>query len=674
MKMSQPFTKSFKHNLPKTSNEQHSSKAKSSCPNVTESNSLKTDVLCNSAHKVRRFKTRKERNQIRGQERSRSQPCPQQNRKEVGEKTQRHHIHPMSSSRNERPFAKPFLPQKPSIITEGRLTSIKGLFSNEVRSLDIERLVSEQIKQDNHKKEQRKQSMVHIRSQLPPLVPDSDQDCIFKDVLEPENNSPPHIKRKTSRKELTGEKTSGFQTNRQLEVSAPTASSSVDEKHRRNTRTVMEGNNSQKQQNSPKEPEQVILSSSENEPVHQFCSTPGETNKHNFNISQTSTLRTPDDGNHIQRFEETSAIVEFPNMEDRQPLTSLPGLDSGAGQLANNDKQEEEMSVSCREGVKRLAKRLCSASDLYVPSHQRSLLDKCKKTLMQTLQKRHSFQLNHNLHMLRSSLNGKQKASQLSTEQTCENRSPFSHAVEIEDRCNTSNMLIWTDSAVQQNFLSDQVPRHQDRGMSTKKRKVQEWKISSPQFFLKEPQQSQVDMFDQWRRPAMLSQNSFRSHQHPIGELFNQDQIFTQHAAPILKAPTWEDHPVNPHSQQQFRSRGESWTNVDLDLSKISQQFREDTNVNIDSYQFYDSRKQRPQEASFGGSSFWSHQLQIQDERKKTSPFSFSASYLTEGFQYEPFFRCPHPSNTQHRSEYPSIMTLCPRSQSHTPFYPHLFP
>lgn len=668
--MSQPFTKSFKHSLPKTSNEQHSSKAKSLCHNVTESSSLKTDVLCNSAHKVRRLKTRKERNQIRGQERNRSQPCPQKSRKEVGEKAQRHHIHPMSGSRNERPFAKPFILQKPSIITEGRLTSIKGLFSNEVRSLDIERLVSEQIKQDNQKKEPRKQSMVQIRSQLPTLVPDSDQDCILNDVPGPENNSTPQVKRKISRKELTGKR--GFQTNRKLDASVPLASSSVDGKHKRNTRTEMEGNNSKTKQNSAKEPEQVILSSSENEPIPQLCSTPIETNKHNFNISQTSTLKTPDDGKHIQRFEEISTIVEFPNMEDLQPLTSLSGLSSGTGQLANNDKQqEEEMSVSCREEVKRLAKRLCSASDLYVPSYQRSLLDKCKKTLMQTLQKRHSFQLNHNLHRLRSSLNGKQKASQPSTEQTCEDRSPFSHAVEIEDRCNISNMPIWTDRAVRQDFLPDQVPRHQDRGMSTKKRKVQEWKISSPQFFLKEPQQSPVDMFDQWR-PATLSQDSFRPHQHPIGQLFNQDQTFTQHAAPILKAPTWEDHLVNPHCQQQFRSRGESWTNVDLDLSKISQQFREDTDVNIDSYQFYDSRKQRPEEASFGGSSFWSHQSQTQDERKKTAPFSFSASYLTEGFQYEPFFRCPHPSNTQRRSEYPN-MTFCPRSQSNTLFYPHLF-
>lgn len=438
MKTSQPFTKS----LPKTSNEQHSSKAKSSCH--TESSSLKTDVLCNSAHKVRRLKTRKERNQFRGQEKNRSQPCPQQSRKEVGYEAQHHHIHPMSGSRKERPFAKPFIPQKPSIITEGRLTSIKGLFSKEVRSMDIERLVSEQIKQDNQKKEQRKRSMVHIRSQLPPLVPDSDQDCILNDVPEPENNSPPQVKRKTSKKELTGGKTGGFQTNRQLEVSVPISSSSVNGKHKRNTRTGMEDNNSKTKQNSPKEPEQVILSSSENELVHQLCSTPGETNKHNFDISQTSTLKSPDDENHIQRFEETSAIVEFPNMEDIEPVTSLSGLDSEAGQLANNDKQEEKMSVSYREGVKRLAERLCSASDLYVPSHQRSLLDKCKKTLMQTLQKRHNFHLNHNLHRLHSSLNGNQKASQLSTELPCEDRSPFSHAVEIEDRCNTSNMPIWT--------------------------------------------------------------------------------------------------------------------------------------------------------------------------------------------------------------------------------------
>ncbi|XP_048007716.1 uncharacterized protein LOC125242800 isoform X3 [Megalobrama amblycephala] len=514
MKMSHQSCKSFphKHNLPKISNDHHSIKAKSSCHAASAihnckslcSSSMNTDVHCNLSHKVRRLKTRKERNQIRGQERNKSHTYHQLSRTGGGEKAQCCNIHPLFCSRKERTFAKPFIPQKPSIITEGRLTSIRGLFSHEVRSIDIERLVSEQIKRDKQRKEQRKPSMAHISSPQSPSVPDSDQDCTLNEVQEPlqeqENNTPPQVKRKkSSRKELIG-KNSGIQTNRG--VAGPMGLSREDGKYVRNANARKEDTNSKTRQESPSSPretEHMVLSSLENEPVHQLCSTPVETNMNKSDISETCTLKPHNEGNqenalmNIQRFEKTN--VEVPQMlENPQTLTSLSELDSGSGQLADNVKQREQMSLSCREAVKRLATRLCQASELHVPSHRRPLLAECRETLMQTLQKRHSFQLEHNLHRLLSFLNGKQMASQLSSGQRHEDCSSFSHAVENKDRCYSRNMDIWTDSAMQHDYLTEEVKMDLDRGVSTKKHWVQEWNTFSPSFSLEEPLQSHTDM------------------------------------------------------------------------------------------------------------------------------------------------------------------------------------
>lgn len=694
MKISHQSCKSFphKHNLPKTSKDHHSIKSSCHATNVVHNckpacSSMNTDVHCNSPHKVRRLKTRKQRNQVRDQERNRSQTYHQHSRKGGGEKAQCRHIPPLSCSRKESTFAKPLIPQKPSIITEGRLTSIRGLFSHEVRSIDIERLVSEQIKRDKQKKEQRELSMTHIASPLSPSVPDSDQDCTLDEVQEPhqeqDNNTPPHVKKKSSRKELG--KNCGIQTNRG--VAGPMGLSREDRKYDRNVNTRKEViTNSKTNQSSPRETEHMVLSSLENKPVHQLCSniTPVETNKNNSDISQTDTLKSHDEGNqengcmNIQRFEKTSTMMGFPNMEvpqmleNPQTLTSLSELDSGASQLAESVKQRKQMSMSCREAVKRLATRLCQASELHVPSHRRPLLSECRAALMQTLQKRHSFQLEHNLHRLHSFLNGKQTASQLSSGQRHEDCSSFSHSVENEDRSYSRNMESWTDSAMQHDYLAEEVRLDLDRGVSTRKRRILEWNTSFPPFSLEEPRQSHTDMslqFDQWRT-AELSQDCFRAQDHPSRHLFNQSQTFTQHAVPIHRAPTWLDHPVSFYSQQQSLSTGESLESVHLDRSRISQQCTEETYLNFNSHHIYESREQKPQEPPFEGSRFWSHQQQVQDERERCAPFSFSASYLSEGFQYEPFFRCPHPSNTQRRSDCLG-MTHCPTSS--TPFYPPLY-
>ncbi|KAI4904497.1 hypothetical protein NFI96_021698, partial [Prochilodus magdalenae] len=94
--------------------------------------------------RMKRLKTRKERDQIRGHNVS---SCRHSNRG-LREKAQRHdyHLtHPLRHGRKEKPLARPFPPPgKPSIITEGRLTSLRGIFSHAVTSEYIERLVKDQ--------------------------------------------------------------------------------------------------------------------------------------------------------------------------------------------------------------------------------------------------------------------------------------------------------------------------------------------------------------------------------------------------------------------------------------------------------------------------------------------------------------------------------------------------
>lgn len=77
--------------------------------------------------------------------------------------------------------------------------------------------------------------------------------------------------------------------------------------------------------------------------------------------------------------------------------------------------------------------------------------------------------------------------------------------------CNLENMLIIymmdiiydgyfklpfciLDSAMQQDYLTQDVKQDMDREAFTKKRRIQEWKASSNLFSLEEPRQSHTDM------------------------------------------------------------------------------------------------------------------------------------------------------------------------------------
>ncbi|XP_051574403.1 uncharacterized protein si:dkey-250k15.4 [Myxocyprinus asiaticus] len=702
--MSHQTSKSLpdEHNVPKASHDHAPSKDKYSCHTASAApfchelchSSKMTKANCNSTQRVKRLKTRKERNQIRGQERNGSHTCPQHSRKEGSEKAQIHyclHRHSFTScARKVKAFAKPFSPQKPSIITEGRLTSIRGLFSHEIKSIDIERLVSEQIKRDKKSKEQRKQSMTHSTSPLPPQlpsVPDSGQDCTLDDAQEPlqqpGNNTLPVLQvrtKKSSRKGLTRKHPNVFQTNR---VAVPMGSPREDGKHDRNDSARREDTNSKTRpyiSSSPRATELMVLSSSENEAAHQLSPSPAEANKNYSDIPQMDSMKSQDEGNNesrnstsdnrsgfinIQRLEKTSTMARFPNIAVPQIInnptlsfmTSRSEMDSGTVAKADNVKQGEQMSVSVRKAMKRLAARLCQAVELPVPNRRCPLLEECREVLLQTLQKRHGFQLENNLHRLQSLLNVKETHTQFSSGQRHEDHPDIhlNHLMESDKRECRRNKEIWTEEDVKQDL---------DKGASIKKRRIQDWKTFSLPVSQNEPLQSHTDMslqFDQCSA-AGLSENRFSAQHHPSTQLFCQDKAFTQHAASITSALTWVDHPFEPCSQQLL---GEP-----MRRGEICHQWKEETDPNLNSYSEYQSRKQIPQEASLGESRlFWSHQLQIQEVRERFAPFSVSADLPSEGFKYKPFYCFPHPSNSQHRFDWLDV-TLCPRDTLDRALYP----
>ncbi|TRY95592.1 hypothetical protein DNTS_018372 [Danionella cerebrum] len=366
----------FPKNLARTHKSQVSSTAKTSCDgedagltyNSVSCNNLKIDTHSNSSLKVRRLKTRKERNQIRCKQRQCKQrhmchPCQQHISKDVGEKAQMHHMH-----RKE----KPFVPQIQSIITEGRLTSTKGLFSHEIRSAKIDRILRERTKRNGQDEENTEKLMMPITPLVPPIGPVSDQDCSLN-VEHEQENPPPHLK-------------------------------------------------------------------------------------------------------------------------------------------------------------------------------------------------------------------------------------------------------------------------------------------------------SSKDKFDQWRA-AKQSEDGTRVQGHSIGQFFNQD-ISTLDGAPVLRVPFGIDPPVDLYSQNLFQSKDSGLQKKDFfNLTRIPQLWKAETGLNMNSFQTFDIRKQKPQETSARESNIWPHSSVVLNEREKHVPFSFSAAYLTEGFKYEPFFRCPHPSNTQSKSECVSMSRYLNLS---TPFYsPH---
>ncbi|XP_054637544.1 uncharacterized protein si:dkey-250k15.4 isoform X2 [Dunckerocampus dactyliophorus] len=130
----------------------------------------KSACKCNTKHKMKRLKSRKERSQLRGggKEPSKAKPhqhhCHNHGSQDVAHLNSCRHVRCCTPRRECSGMALPT--QEPSIITTARLIGHHGLFNHEVKSIDIERLLLEQKKRvyseaDAHKKKKKAASMSH---------------------------------------------------------------------------------------------------------------------------------------------------------------------------------------------------------------------------------------------------------------------------------------------------------------------------------------------------------------------------------------------------------------------------------------------------------------------------------------------------------------------------------
>ncbi|XP_041962051.1 uncharacterized protein si:dkey-250k15.4 isoform X2 [Alosa sapidissima] len=112
--------------------------------------------------KEKRLKTRKERDHKRqgcGGQKHKSHSRTKQSCR--GKEQCQGSYQPQSHSHNCEKFAKAFGPKEPSFITERRLLGHQGLFNHEVKSFDIERLLSEERRAERSKK-----PVIHTKKSL----------------------------------------------------------------------------------------------------------------------------------------------------------------------------------------------------------------------------------------------------------------------------------------------------------------------------------------------------------------------------------------------------------------------------------------------------------------------------------------------------------------------------
>lgn len=139
--------------------------------------------------KMKRLKSHRERNQLRGYGKKTSKcssqhhHCRPLSRKDVaGFHSCCHHNCPRSSRRDVSSSSVIPVSQEPNIITESRLIGHQGLFNHEVKSIDIERLLGEQQKMEKSKAQEKKKATSHpcSVSQIP--LPSCVNDCMAADT------------------------------------------------------------------------------------------------------------------------------------------------------------------------------------------------------------------------------------------------------------------------------------------------------------------------------------------------------------------------------------------------------------------------------------------------------------------------------------------------------------
>lgn len=147
-------------------------------------------------HKMKRLKSHRERNRIRGYGKKTSKcssqhhHCRHLSRKDITHFHSCCHSGCHRSSRRDTSTSSVIpVSQEPNIITESRLIGHQGLFNHEVKSIDIERLLGEQQKMEESKEQEKKKATPHPCSASWVPFPFCVIDCMVGDTEKLEDKS-----------------------------------------------------------------------------------------------------------------------------------------------------------------------------------------------------------------------------------------------------------------------------------------------------------------------------------------------------------------------------------------------------------------------------------------------------------------------------------------------------
>ncbi|KAF3692124.1 hypothetical protein EXN66_Car007800 [Channa argus] len=359
----------------------------------------KTDEL----HKIKRWKTRKERSQISGgwREALRTE-SHQYSGWHQSSKDERHfhnccHSSCYCPSRRDPQFPN-FIPvaQEPSIITDSRLIGHHGLFNHEVKSIDIERLLSKQRKQEKSGKQvQDKSHALSQRFSTSDSPPFSRKDLMGaktevvpfgKNADDATNAHDDYLKRE-KKMSVGSDITPGQRPQQELDLSSGSNKSIFLSKHSSLDVVIYKS----KKTNS-------IRSESGRE--SQLSQTSGRDNVKTLNKKLNTLVA-------------SNSSLEHTLKNQKPPIQQTQGreLSSSPPQLSSTpitesfDMQQKRQNPSCvSKSVSTVAARLCDC--LHFPFlKRRNLVTESREVLLRALWERHGPQLQENLKKVQQSHN-----------------------------------------------------------------------------------------------------------------------------------------------------------------------------------------------------------------------------------------------------------------------------
>ncbi|TDH11599.1 hypothetical protein EPR50_G00062340 [Perca flavescens] len=344
---------------------------------------LNHDSMTDGQHKMKRLKSRKERSQMRGGKKEASTSkshhhhCRRQSSKDMAHFQNGCHC----PSRKDAPFPN-IIPaaQEPSIITDSRLIGHHGLFNHEVKSIDIERLLSEQRKRGTQVQEKNNatshpSSTSHIPSPLSInelLGEDTDE------VLPIEKAKAHDDCRKKGKKISQGSDVTPVQRPQQQPDLSPDSVKSISSAKRSSL-------------------DAVIIKSKKTDPV---MSEKGRESQLTPTVvrENVKTLNRKVKGNVISNLEHTPKNQESPVHQTQAPGLSLsPPQPSSSPTADSSDIQNRRRDPVCvSKSVSTLAAGLCDC--LQFPLlRRRNLVAESREVLLKALRERHGPRLQENL-------------------------------------------------------------------------------------------------------------------------------------------------------------------------------------------------------------------------------------------------------------------------------------